>query len=82
MWGKHQRVLILNYNFHRRCRLYAFTDDNGKTKPGMVRPLSHTECAAVYLELWDVPIENFGKFIQQVSLLLVGSVARSLVTNC
>jgi hypothetical protein len=46
--------------------LFAFTDANGKTKPGMVRPLSKEGCTSVYLELWDVPIENFGKFIQQV----------------
>ena len=41
----------------------------------MVRPLDHTDCTAVDLEVWDVPIENFGKFIQQVrgQALIVGT---------
>ena len=56
-------------------RLYAYTDANGKTKPGMVRPLDTTECAAVDLEVWDVPIENFGKFMLQVPAPLgIGTV--------
>lgn len=53
-------------NTHTQRRLFAFTDENGKTKPGMIRPLITDNCAAVHLELWDVPTENFGKFISQV----------------
>lgn len=37
----------------------------------MVRPLNKERCTSVYLELWDVPIENFGKFIQQVGFAIV-----------
>lgn len=49
-------------------RLYAFTDTSGKTKPGMVRPLNNEGCNSVELEVWEMPIENFGRFIEQVSL--------------
>lgn len=47
------------------CRLYAFTDDTGKTKPGMVTVVDGSG-SAVYLEVWEMPIENFGHFILQV----------------
>jgi hypothetical protein len=45
-------------------RVYAFTDAAGKTKPGMIRVLDGG--ADFHLELWDMPTENFGKFIAQV----------------
>jgi allophanate hydrolase len=32
----------------------------------MVRPLSAEGCSAVELEVWEMPVENFGRFIQQV----------------
>ena len=50
----------------RHRRLFAFTDGNGITKPGMVRPLDTAGCTSVYMELWDVPTENFGRFIEKV----------------
>ncbi|KAG7674755.1 hypothetical protein Ndes2526B_g05016 [Nannochloris sp. 'desiccata'] len=86
--GLHLRGQPLNWqltdlsaSFVKACqsapayKLFAFTDANGKTKPGMVRPLSKEGCTSVYLELWDVPIENFGKFIQQIPAPLgIGTV--------
>ena len=54
-------------SFTRRCRLYAFTDANGKTKPGMVAlPPGSSGGAAVHLEVWEMPLENFGSFMVQV----------------
>lgn len=49
-----------------RCRVYAFTDAAGKTKPGMVRVLDGEPGKDFYLELWDVPVEKFGRFMLQV----------------
>ena len=53
-----------------RRRVYAFTDDAGKTKPGMVRVMEGDGGQDYYLELWDMPVENFGRFILQVGLLV------------
>lgn len=47
-------------------RLYAFTDAGGKTKPGMVA-VQDGSGAAVHLEVWEMPIENFGRFMLQVT---------------
>ncbi|KAI7838880.1 hypothetical protein COHA_007346 [Chlorella ohadii] len=48
-------------------RLYAFTDASGKTKPGMVAlPPGSSGGAAVHLEVWEMPLENFGSFMVQV----------------
>lgn len=50
-------------------RLYAFTDASGKTKPGMVAlPPGSGGGAAVHLEVWEMPLENFGAFMLQVRL--------------
>jgi allophanate hydrolase len=32
----------------------------------MISPLSKDTCAAIDLEVWDVPVEKVGHFIQQV----------------
>jgi len=32
----------------------------------MVRPFSQKGCSSVELEVWEMPIENFGRFIAQV----------------
>ena len=45
--------------------MYAFTDAAGKTKPGMVRVLDGEAGKDFYLELWDMPVENFGRFMLQ-----------------
>lgn len=56
-------------------RLFAFTDSNGKTKPGMIRPLDRSGCASIAMEIWDLPSENFGKFVSMVPPPLgIGSV--------
>lgn len=47
------------------CRLYAFTDATGKTKPGMIR-VTDGSGASIDLEVWEMPIENFGHFMVQV----------------
>lgn len=46
-------------------RLYAFTDATGKTKPGMVA-VADGSGTAVHLEVWEMPIQNFGHFMLQV----------------
>jgi len=48
--------------------LYAFTDAAGKTKPGMVA-VTDGSGTAVHLELWEMPIEKFGHFMQLVGAL-------------
>lgn len=48
------------------CRLYAFTDATGKTKPGMVA-VADGSGTAVHLEVWEMPIQNFGHFMLQAS---------------
>ena len=48
-----------------RRRLYAFTDAAGKTKPGMVA-VTDGSGGAVHLEVWEMPIENVGRFLVQV----------------
>ncbi|PSC69639.1 allophanate hydrolase [Micractinium conductrix] len=76
--GLHLRGQPLNHQltslqstFVRECRsaqeykLYAFTDAAGRTKPGMVA-VTDGSGAAVHLEVWDMPIENFGRFMLQV----------------
>lgn len=76
--GLHLRGQPLNWQltdlqskFVRECksapeyRLIAFTDAAGKTKPGMVT-VTDGSGAAVHLEVWEMPIENFGHFMLQV----------------
>jgi allophanate hydrolase len=71
----------LNATFVRACRsaaaykVYAFTDAAGKTKPGMVRVAEGEHGGDFFLELWDVPLESFGRFILQVPAPLgIGTV--------
>lgn len=33
----------------------------------MIRPLPSEACSTVELEVWEMPTENFGRFIEQVS---------------
>ena len=47
---------------HPSRRLYAFTDAAGKTKPGMVA-VTDGSGTAVHMEIWEMPIENFGRFM-------------------
>lgn len=56
-------------------RFFAFTDSNGKTKPGMIRPYTKDGCASIAMEIWDMPQEKFGSFISLVPPPLgIGSV--------
>lgn len=56
-------------------RLFAFTDAQGKTKPGMIRPLSKEGCSSIEMEIWEMPVENFGYFMTLVPPPLgIGSV--------
>lgn len=65
------QLTSLSSTFVRECRsapeyrLYAFTDTAGKTKPGMVA-VTDGSGAAVHLEVWEMPIQNFGHFMLQV----------------
>jgi allophanate hydrolase len=78
------QLTSLNAEFIKSCRsasvykVYAFRDEAGKVKPGMIRqsPADDPQPgSSFYLELWDVPIENFGKFIVQVPPpLAIGTV--------
>lgn len=86
--GLHLRGQVLNSQltdlgatFIRECqssaayRLFAFTDSSGKTKPGMVRPFDNKGCASIAMEMWDLPIENFGAFVSLIPAPLgIGSV--------
>jgi len=45
--------------------VYAFTD-GGKTKPGMIRVGPVESGSDVFLVLWDMPMEHFGRFMMQV----------------
>ncbi|KAL4858303.1 Allophanate hydrolase [Chlorella vulgaris] len=69
-----QAVFVRDCKSAAEYKLYAFTDDNGKTKPGMVTVVDGSG-SAVYLEVWEMPIENFGHFILQVPPpLAIGTV--------
>ncbi|KAL4418867.1 hypothetical protein ABPG77_002623 [Micractinium sp. CCAP 211/92] len=65
------QLTSLSSTFVRECRsapeyrLYAFTDASGKTKPGMIA-VTDGSGAAVHLEVWEMPIQNFGHFMLQV----------------
>lgn len=76
--GLHLRGLSLNWQltelgatFVHACksstnyRLYVFQDATGKPKPGMIY-VTDGSGASIDLEVWELPSENFGAFMQQV----------------
>jgi hypothetical protein len=63
------------------CRLFAFTDASGKTKPGMIY-VTDGSGAAIDLEVWEMPIENFGDFMLQVRTVFHVPIAHVSATAC
>ena len=48
-------------------KLYAITDRTSNTcKPGMVY-VGHGQGTAIDLEVWNLPVDNLGKFFQQIT---------------
>jgi len=74
------QLTSLGATFCRECwsapcyRLFALTDAaRGVAKPGMVRVAAGG--VRVYLEVWSVPVEQFGRFMLQVPAPLgIGTV--------
>lgn len=77
--GLHMRGLALEHQlvslgatFNRACkssptyRLYAITDPKSQVcKPGMIA-VGTARGAAIELEVWDMPVDNVGKFLLQI----------------
>lgn len=65
-WSPHRRQYsrISSSLLEFLLRVYCLTSGDGKRKPGMVRVREGGK--AFLLELWDIPLQNVGAFLQKV----------------
>lgn len=65
------QLTALGAEFVRACRsssayrMYAITDAQRRTKPGMIK-VRDGSGTSIYLELFKLPTENVGRFLEQI----------------